>query len=227
MYTVEVDENTSEVVLLRKQRFLLVLFTLVCMCFTAAPAAASILVKEGSTGEAVRHVQELLIEQGFLEGEADGDCGPLTVAAIEKFQGSRGLTVDGVCGDGTYYYLSGGKSYETAEEPAEQEEAVAASDDEAAIPSGRAMYVSASGYSAYDPGNSKHTASGTLVRKGVIAVDPNVIPLGTRVFIPGYGRAVAEDVGGAIKGHRIDVAFDSHEEALRFGRRDLEIIIIE
>ena len=54
------------------------------------------------------------------------------------------------------------------------------------------MYVSASGYSAYDPGNSKHTASGTLVRRGVIAVDPNVIPLGTHVFIPGYGDAVAE-----------------------------------
>ena len=213
---------------MRKQMFLCVLFTLVCMFFTAAPAAASILVKEGSHGEAVRQVQALLIEQGFLEGEADGDCGPLTVAAIEKFQESRGLTVDGVCGDGTYYYLSGGQTYESAEEPEpEVEEQSAEADTDDSIPSGRAMYVSASGYSAYDPGNSKHTASGTLVRHGVIAVDPDVIPLGTRVFIPGYGRATAEDIGGDIKGHRIDVAFDSREEALMFGRRDLEIIIIE
>ena len=211
------DRKASEVVLLRKQTFLLVLFTLVFMCCTAAPAAASILVKEGSTGEAVRHVQELLIEQGFLDGEADGDCGPLTVEAIKKFQKFRGLTEDGVCGDGTYYYLSGGKEYETK----------AAHHENSAIPGGHAMYVSASGYSAYDPGNSKHTASGTLVRRGVIAVDPNVIPLGTRVFIPGYGEAVAEDIGGSIKGHRIDVAFDSHEEALAFGRRDLEIIIVD
>ena len=213
---------------MRKQTFLLVLFTLVFMCCTAAPAAASILVKEGSSGEAVRHVQELLIEQGYLEGEADGDCGPMTVAAIEKFQKSRGLTVDGVCGDGTYYYLSGGKTYESKEAPVTPKTHSRAVHHEGdSIPSGHAMYVSASGYSAYDPGNGKHTASGTLVRHGVIAVDPDVIPLGTRVFIPGYGEAVAEDIGGSIKGHRIDVAFDSHEEALAFGRRDLEIIIVD
>ena len=213
---------------MRKQTFRLVLFTLVFMCCTAVPAAASILVKQGSTGEAVRHVQELLIEQGFLESAADGDCGPLTVAAIKKFQKARGLTVDGICGDGTYYYLSGGKTYEGKEAPAKTHTKARAVHHEGdSIPNGHAMYVSASGYSAYDPGNSKHTASGTLVRHGVIAVDPNMIPLGTRVFIPGYGEAVAEDIGGSIKGHRIDVAFDSHEEALAFGRRDLEIIIIE
>lgn len=213
---------------MRKQTFRLVLFTLVFMCCTAVPAAASILVKQGSTGEAVRHVQELLIEQGFLESAADGDCGPLTVAAIKKFQKARGLTVDGICGDGTYYYLSGGKTYERKETPAKtRTKAHAVHHEGDSIPTGHAMYVSASGYSAYDPGNSKHTASGTLVRHGVIAVDPNMIPLGTRVFIPGYGEAVAEDIGGSIKGHRIDVAFDSHEEALAFGRRDLEIIIIE
>lgn len=213
---------------MRKQTFRLVLFTLVFMCCTAVPAAASILVKQGSTGEAVRHVQELLIEQGFLESAADGDCGPLTVAAIKKFQKARGLTVDGICGDGTYYYLSGGKTYESKEAPAKTHTKARAVHHEGdSIPTGHAMYVSASGYSAYDPGNSKHTASGTLVRHGVIAVDPNMIPLGTRVFIPGYGEAVAEDIGGSIKGHRIDVAFDSHEEALAFGRRDLEIILIE
>lgn len=213
---------------MRKQMFLLVLFTLTIMCFTAASAAASILVKDGSQGEAVRHVQELLIEQGFLQGDADGACGPLTVAAIKAFQKSRGLTEDGVCGDGTYYYLSGGRTYESREGEEEKPRKNNETHHEAAaIPSGRAMYVSASAYSAYDPGNSKHTASGTLVRRGVIAVDPDVIPLGTHVFIPGYGEAVAEDIGSSIRGHRIDVAFDTHEEALSFGRRDLEIIIID
>lgn len=213
---------------MRKRMFLLVLFTLTIMCFTAASAAASILVKDGSQGEAVRHVQELLIEQGFLQGDADGACGPLTVAAIKAFQKSRGLTEDGVCGDGTYYYLSGGRTYESREGEEEKPRKNNETHHEAAaISSGRAMYVSASAYSAYDPGNSKHTASGTLVRRGVIAVDPDVIPLGTHVFIPGYGEAVAEDIGSSIRGHRIDVAFDTHEEALSFGRRDLEIIIID
>ena len=222
------DREASEVVLLRRQAFRLVLFTLVFMCCTIAPAAASILVKEGSSGADVRHVQELLIEQGFLDSVADGDCGPLTVAAIKAFQKSRGLTEDGVCGDGTYYYLSDGKTYEGGEEEESlQKQTRGFHHEAAAIPSGRAMYVSASGYSAYDPGNSKHTASGTLVRRGVIAVDPNVIPLGTHVFIPGYGEAVAEDIGGSIHGQRIDVAFDTHEEALAFGRRDLEIIVVE
>ena len=92
---------------------------------------------------------------------------------------------------------------------------------------GRSVYVSATAYSAYDPGNGSHTATGTLVRHGVIAVDPSVIPLGTHVFIPGYGEAVAEDIGYAINGYRIDVAFDTHAEALSFGRQDLEIFIME
>ena len=92
---------------------------------------------------------------------------------------------------------------------------------------GRALYVSATAYSAHDPGNGNRTATGTLVRRGVIAVDPSVIPLGTRVFIPGYGEAVAEDIGGGIHGQRIDVAFDTHAEALMFGRQDLEIFIME
>ncbi|MBR5908859.1 MAG: 3D domain-containing protein, partial [Schwartzia sp.] len=58
-------------------------------------------------------------------------------------------------------------------------------------------------------------------------VDPSFIPLGTRVYIPGYGEAVAEDTGGAIVGNIIDIAFDTHEEALAFGRQDLEIYILE
>ena len=214
-------------VLLRKQMFLLVLVTLVFMCFTAATAAASILVKEGSKGEAVQRVQELLIEQGFLEGEADGDCGPRTVEAIKKFQKSRGLTEDGVCGDGTYYFLSDGGTYEGSAEEEPPSRTSSSHHEAAVIPTGQAMYVSATGYSAYDPGNGKRTASGTPVRHGVIAVDPDVIPLGTHVFIPGYGEAVAEDIGSSIRGRRIDVAFDTHEEALSFGRRDLEIVIID
>ena len=92
---------------------------------------------------------------------------------------------------------------------------------------GRALYVTATAYSAQDPGNSAYTASGTHVRHGVIAVDPSVIPLGSRVFIPGYGEAVAEDIGWGIQGYMIDVAFDTHEEALMFGRQNIEIYLLE
>lgn len=176
--------------------------------------AASILVRDGSRGAPVRRVQSLLIDQGYLTGEADGVCGPHTVAAIRKFQAANGLTVDGICGNGTYQVLSGGEDY--------------VPDGESPDVSGsRVLYVSATAYSAQDPGNSTRTAAGTLVRRGVIAVDPNVIPMGTRVFIPGYGEAVAEDTGGAIKGNHIDIAFDTHKEALTFGRKNLEVYIME
>ena len=188
-----------------------------------APAeAAQILVKEGMRGGAVRHVQELLIQAGYLDGGADGIAGPLTRAAIERCQADHMLVVDGICGEATYRVLSGGAEYDPV--------ALGITDDrgsQVSRGSGRSIYVSATAYSAYDPGNSNRTATGTLVRHGVIAVDPSVIPLGTRVFIPGYGEAVAEDVGYAIKGYRIDVAFDSHAEALMFGRQDLEIFIME
>ena len=188
-----------------------------------APAeAAHIRVEEGMRGAVVQHVQELLIKAGYLAGAADGVAGPLTRAAIETCQKEHGLTVDGICGAATYGVLSGGAEYDPVALGIHEERA-----HEVSRGGGRALYVSATAYSAHDPGNGNRTATGTLVRRGVIAVDPSVIPLGTRVFIPGYGEAVAEDIGGGIHGQRIDVAFDTHAEALMFGRQDLEIFIME
>ena len=188
-----------------------------------APAeAAHIRVEEGMRGAVVQHVQELLIKAGYLAGAADGVAGPLTRAAIEACQKEHGLTVDGICGAATYGVLSGGAEYDPVALGIHEERA-----HEVSRGGGRALYVSATAYSAHDPGNGNRTATGTLVRRGVIAVDPSVIPLGTRVFIPGYGEAVAEDIGGGIHGQRIDVAFDTHAEALMFGRQDLEIFIME
>jgi 3D (Asp-Asp-Asp) domain-containing protein len=50
-----------------------------------------------------------------------------------------------------------------------------------------------------------HTASGTYVHPGTVAVDPRIIKMGSRLYIPGYGRGIAEDTGSAIKGYHIDV----------------------
>ncbi len=174
------------------------------------------IVKLGRRGPGVAHVQELLIAKGYLSGEADGTCGSKTAGAIAHFQKDMGLTADGVCGSLTYAALTG-----------EVREKRPAHHEHYAKNKGQVVYVSATAYSAYDPGNSRRTASGTPVRRGVIAVDPSFIALGTRVYIPGYGEAVAEDVGWGVRGNHIDVAFDSHEEAMAFGRQDLEIYIIE
>lgn len=70
------------------------------------------------------------------------------------------------------------------------------------------------------------TAIGLLARHGVVAVDPSVIKLGTRVHVEGYGEAVAGDTGGAIRGYRIDLCFDTYEEAMRFGRRTVKVHIL-
>ena len=60
-----------------------------------------------------------------------------------------------------------------------------------------------------------------------IAVDPNVIPLGTKVYVSGYGLAIAADTGGAIKGNIIDVFLNSHEECISWGRRQVTVQILE
>ncbi len=72
---------------------------------------------------------------------------------------------------------------------------------------------------------SGNTASGLPVGVGVIAVDPTVIPLGTRLFIPGYGPAVAADTGSAVKGNIIDLWMPSTAQARAWGRRTVTIII--
>jgi 3D (Asp-Asp-Asp) domain-containing protein len=57
-------------------------------------------------------------------------------------------------------------------------------------------------------------------------VDPAVIPLGTRLYIPGYGFAVAADVGGAIVGDRIDLCYDDAQQAIDWGVRDVTVYIL-
>jgi 3D (Asp-Asp-Asp) domain-containing protein len=69
------------------------------------------------------------------------------------------------------------------------------------------------------------TAFGVPVRKGVVAVDPQLIPLGTKLHVPGYGPALAADVGYAIKGRIIDLWFPTTAKARQWGRRTVTITI--
>jgi len=63
--------------------------------------------------------------------------------------------------------------------------------------------------------------------RGTIAVDPKVIPLGTRLYVDGYGEGVAVDTGGLIKGARIDVFMETRDEAILWGKRPVEVKILE
>jgi len=69
--------------------------------------------------------------------------------------------------------------------------------------------------------------SGVEVSRGSVAVDPKRIPLGTKLYIEGYGHATAHDVGGAIKGDRIDLYMETKKEAFTWGRKNVRVWIIK
>jgi 3D (Asp-Asp-Asp) domain-containing protein len=110
----------------------------------------------------------------------------------------------------------------TASAPAPVAAPAASSGPAAPAPSGggKTLTVSSTGYAL--PGR---TATGIPVGWGVVAVDPNVIPLGTRMTIPGYGEGVAADTGGAVRGATIDVWFPTQAQALAWGRRTVTITL--
>jgi 3D (Asp-Asp-Asp) domain-containing protein len=91
------------------------------------------------------------------------------------------------------------------------------------------FYFVATGYSANDPeqGTNNITATGKEIKKGMIAVDPKVIPLGTEVEIKDMGFFTAEDTGGWIKGNRIDIYFETKEQAEQFGRQVIWVKITD
>lgn len=89
-----------------------------------------------------------------------------------------------------------------------------------------ALYMEASAYLPTDGGGACITASGMVAQRGVVAVDPDVIPLGTRLYIPGYGEAIAADTGGAIVGNKIDLCMEDYGEAMEFGRRDITVYVL-
>lgn len=72
-----------------------------------------------------------------------------------------------------------------------------------------------------------YTFTGKKAGYGVVAVDPKVIRLGTQLYIEGYGKAEAADIGSAIKGNKIDLCYETYQEALRFGRKKIKVYILE
>ncbi|MEK4298442.1 LysM peptidoglycan-binding domain-containing protein [Oceanobacillus sp. FSL W8-0428] len=133
-------------------------------------------------------------------------------------------------------------SAEEESEPAQEESAVEQTSNEESAseseeqssnesPQGQTISVEATAYTAGCNGCSGVTATGVDLNADpnakVIAVDPSVIPLGSKVYVEGYGYATAADTGGAIQGNKIDLHVPTKEEALSFGRQQVNVTIVE
>lgn len=98
----------------------------------------------------------------------------------------------------------------------------------APAPTGVEMYVTSTAYSWQSSGSI--TYMGYNIKENpnmkLIAVDPSVIPLGSKVWVEGYGVAIAGDTGGAIKGHKIDVLMPNNAQAFAWGRRTVKVVVL-
>jgi 3D (Asp-Asp-Asp) domain-containing protein len=98
-------------------------------------------------------------------------------------------------------------------------------------PAGKEITVEATAYTAECEGCIGITKTGVDLNANpdakVIAVDPSIIPLGSKVYVEGYGYATAEDTGGAIKGNRIDVFVSEQNDAIQWGRKQVKVTIID
>ncbi|MFP3324712.1 ubiquitin-like domain-containing protein [Planococcus sp. SIMBA_160] len=124
------------------------------------------------------------------------------------------------------------KAAVTAKAPVKAKAAPQPAKKEAAseLTGGKEFYVSATAYTASCTGCSGITATGINLKANpglkVIAVDPSVIPLGSKVWVEGYGNAIAGDTGGAIKGNKIDLFMPNRADALAFGRKQVKVKIL-
>lgn len=102
--------------------------------------------------------------------------------------------------------------------------------DSTAPANGKEFYVTATAYTPYCNGCSGFSATGINLRNDenlkLIAVDPNIIPLGSKVWVEGYGYAIAGDTGGSIKGNKIDILVQTKQQAYSWGRKKVRIKVL-
>lgn len=184
----------------------LVLVLLLCLV-PQTIFGANHVARMGQKGQKVEEVQAMLQQMRLYSGQVDGEFGSQTLLAVKKFQKKNGQIQDGVVSNRLYRLLSAKSGLDFAKYR-------------------KSWVMESSGYSSQDPGCNGRTATGMPLKRGIVAVDPYLIPLGTQVYVMGYGKAIAQDVGGAIKGNKIDLAFNSRGEALRWGRRRARVYIL-
>lgn len=174
----------------------------------------------GSRGTEVVELQQALNSRGYWCGTTDGIFGAKTYNAVIRFQRDSGLAVDGIVGPQTKKALNLASYISPTVSRA----------GSTVSRGGQTISMVATGYDpCYQcnyPYYGQPSYLGYPLARGIIAVDPNVIPMGTRLYVEGYGEGIAADQGGAIKGNRLDLCFASHQEALNWGIRTVRVTIL-
>lgn len=181
-----------------------------------AVAADGVSLSEGAEGPSVKQVQQILNRWGYWAGIENGVFAKQTRLAVLEFQKDQGLPQTGIVG-------------------AQTKKALGINNNETVASRGgytRSGTVSmvATGYDDSWESNYPYYGApsymGLPLARGIVATDPDVIPMGTRLYIEGYGEAIAADQGNAIKGNRIDLYFDSREEAMNWGMKTVNVTIL-
>lgn len=154
----------------------------------------------GDTGQKVIRLQNKLLLHGYDPGTVDGIYGAGTEEAVRRLQEQESMESTGVADSNVWERLN-------------------------SVPRFSGQYkkvfrMKVTAYSPYDGGGSGRTALGNYAGKGHVAVDPDVIPLSSIVYIEGYGYAICDDIGGAVKGMILDVGVDTLQQAYSWGTRD-------
>lgn len=156
-------------------------------------------------------------ENGRLQA---GDDAEMTRAFLELVEESRQQDISKLAGEET----SAIEEISTVEE-VQPENVVETSSGY--VPYVQMMDMEATAYLPTDGSAEGLTAMGIPATYGIVAVDPDVIPLGSRVYIPGYGEALAADTGGAIYGYKIDLCMENYWQAMDFGRRMVTVFVLK
>jgi len=203
-----------------RTKFTLLLFGLVLISglflATVDEVKAAPNLQIGSRGEAVVELQRTLNNNGYWCGSVDGIFGTKTYNAVIKFQKSVGIKIDGIVGPVTRKYL--GLSESTGNSSASVSR------------SKKTITMVATGYCPCAKCNWPYVGQpsylGYPLGRGIAAVDPKVIPMGSKLYVEGYGNAIAADQGEAIKGNRIDLCFSTHQQALNWGIKTVRVTIL-
>lgn len=176
----------------------------------------------GSRGAEVVTLQQTLNAKNYWCGSADGIFGAKTYNAVIRFQKDAGLNADGIVGPQTRAALGLNQSAPVSTTP---------SRDGSTAYRGKTLTMVATAYDPCYQCNYPYYGApsyiGLPLGYGIIAVDPKVIPMGTRLYVEGYGEGIAADQGNAIKGNRIDLCFATHQQALDYGIKTVKVTILQ